>query len=261
MRLRTFPALRFLSLCAALLLTLPACAIVNVEQAIIGKPSEGPHASVSLLASGASGNTNTSTIDTDALGLWQHGADTEYLQLQYAFGRSEGQTNTDRAFAHLRHRTDIGSGWGVEGFVQTGRDRFARMAQRSLIGGAVRRTLFEETGKSAGYLGLGAFYERELLNAMSGTTDQLDTRLWRVDSYLILKRQINDQLHFSSTTYYQPAISDMADYRLLEQALLRVKLGERLDLKMSLEITFDSRPAQTVQKRDVVYSTGLEFSY
>jgi len=29
----------------------------------------------------------------------------------------------------------------------------------------------------------------------------------------------------------------------------------------SLEIAFDSKPAQTVHKRDLLYSTGLEYSF
>jgi len=48
---------------------------------------------------------------------------------------------------------------------------------------------------------------------------------------------------------------------VLEQAALLVRLWEKLDLKLSLEVAFDSKPAQTVQKRDLLYSTGLEYSF
>lgn len=64
-----------------------------------------------------------------------------------------------------------------------------------------------------------------------------------------------------STTYYQPAFSDTADYRMLEQASILVKLRENLDFKVSLDISFDSMPPQTVQQRDLTYSTGLEFNF
>jgi len=40
-----------------------------------------------------------------------------------------------------------------------------------------------------------------------------------------------------------------------------VKMAKGLDFKLSLDITFDSNPPQTVQKRDMVYSTGLEFTF
>ncbi len=164
-------------MCAALFVPVDSYAIVNVEQAIIGKPAEGIHTSVALLAIGASGNAEKSSTRTDLLSLWQHRRHTEYLQLQYAYGRSNGQVDTDNAFAHLRHRTDISPAWGVEAFAQTGRNPFARLAQRTLLGGGVRTVLFEEEGKSAVYLGMGAFHEHEILNNKLGTNDPLDTRL------------------------------------------------------------------------------------
>lgn len=258
------PALKFpvqiLIACGALLPS-SAWAIVNVEQAIIGKPSEGMHTSMDLLASGASGNTDTSSTKADLLTLWQHGEHTEFMQLQYAYGKSGGKVDTDRAFAHLRHRTAISPDWAVEGFAQTGRNPFARRTQRTLLGGGMRWIMFEEEKRSAGYLGFGAFHEKEVLTDKLGTNDPKVVNLWRVNTYLVFKRQLNEQVRMYSTTYYQPAFSDARDYRVLEQASMLVKLRENLDLKVSLDISFDSRPPQTVQKRDLTYSTGLEFSF
>lgn len=243
------------------LLSLPACAIVNVEQAIIGRPTEGMHTTIDVLFSGTNGNTDKSSSKVDLLTLWQHEAHTEFLQLQYAYGKSRGLVDTDRAFAHLRHRTAITPGWAVEGFAQVGRDPFSRLTQRALLGGGVRWVLYEVDQKSAGYLGLGAFHEQESLSSKLGTSDAIRSVLWRANSYLVLKRQLNEQVRLYSTTYYQPAISDSADFRLLEQASVLVKLDQHLELKLSLDIAFDSRPPQTVHKRDMFYSTGLEYSF
>lgn len=246
---------------ALALLPVAARAIVNVEQAIIGQPAEGMHTSVALLADGASGNTDKSSTKMDVLSLWQHQQHTEFLQLQYAYGKSRGLVDTDRAFAHLRHRTALSPAWGVEVFAQVGRDPFARLAQRTLLGGGMRWVMFEQDKKSAGYLGFGAFHEHEVLNSKLGTSDALSVNLWRANTYLVLKGQLNEQVRVYSTTYYQPAVSDTQDYRVLEQASLLVKLAEKLDLKLSLDIAFDSRPPQSVQKRDMLYSSGLEYSF
>ncbi len=238
-----------------------ALAIVNVEQAIIGRPTEGIHTTVDLLFNGTNGNTDKSSNKVDLLTLWQHEANTEFLQLQYAYGKSRGQVDTDRAFAHLRHRTAISPVWAVEGFGQVGRDPFSRLTQRALLGGGVRWVLYEENQKSAGYLGVGAFHEQESLSSKLGTSDAVRSVLWRANSYLVLKRQVNEQVRLYSTTYYQPAFADSADFRVLEQASVLVKLDQHLDLKLSLDVSFDSRPPQTVHKRDLFYSTGLEFSF
>jgi len=87
-----------------------AQAIVNVEQAIIGQPMQGIHTTLDFLVNGAAGNADKSSSKADLLSLWQHETHTEFLQLQYAYGKSRGQVDTDRAFAHLRHRTAITPG-------------------------------------------------------------------------------------------------------------------------------------------------------
>lgn len=255
------PARRLAAGLTLLLLSAPARAIVNLEQSIIGKPTEGMHTTLDLLANGSSGNTDKRATRTDLLTLWQHNDHTEFLQLQYAYGTSRGEVDMDRAFAHLRHRTAITPGWGVEGFAQVGRDPFARLTRRTLVGGGVRWVLFEMSDHSAGYLGLGAFHEDETLTSSLGTDDPTHVELWRVNTYLVLKYQLNEHVRLFNTLFYQPATSDTSDFRALEQASMLVKMGENLDIKLSLEISFDSRPPQTVQQRDVLYSTGLEFTF
>lgn len=243
------------------MLPLHAHAIVNLEQAIIGPSTDGYHTRLDLLASGASGNTENKRSMIDLLTLYQHNENTEFLQMHYAYGTSLGQVDTDNAFAHFRHRTEIGPDWGVEGFTQISRDPFARLTQRTLLGGGVRWILFEENKKSAAYFGLGAFNEKEIRTEVLGTTDRTDTELWRANSYLILKYQLNGQIRFVNNTYYQPALEDIRNFRLLEQGSMLIKLDDHLDLKLSVEISFDSIPPQTVQARDTFYSTGLSFSF
>ena len=244
-----------------LLLSSSASAIVNVEQAIIGKPALGIHTSLGIFADGANGNTEKSSSKADLLTLWRHEDDTEYMQLQYAYGKSSGQVDTDSAFALLQHRTDISETWGIEEFVQTGRNPFARLTRRTLLGGGMRWVMFEEENKSVGYLGFGAFHEQEIQTDTLGTDDPREVNLWRASTYLVLKHQYNEQVRLYSTTYFQPAFKDTADYRILEQASMLVKMAQNLDLKLGLSVSFDSKPPQTVRKRDLVYSTGLEFSF
>jgi len=238
-----------------------AVAIVNVEQAIIGKITEGVHTSLDLLANGASGNTEKSVYKAELLNVWQHGEQTDIMQMQYSYGKSRGQVDTDSAFAHLRHRTALNSTWAGEGFAQISRNPFARLAQRTLLGGGARWVWFEKEKKSAAYLGFGVFHEQETRSRKLGTTDATDVSLWRANTYFVLKHRFNEQVRIHATTYYQPATADTADYRLLEQAALLVKLSKRLDLKLSLDVAYDSKPAQTVQQQDMFYSTGLEFSF
>jgi len=238
-----------------------ALAIVNVEQAIIGPSEDGFHNRAEVAVDGSSGNTVKTTARAELLSQWQHGRHAEFLWGQYAYGKSSGVVDTNRYFVHLRHRTMVGERWGVEVFGQIGRDPFARMSLRTLLGGGVRWTLMEKANKAAVYFGLGAFHEHEKLSPKAGTTDALDSRLWRGNSYLVLKGQLNDHVRLYNTTYYQPAFRDMADYRILEQFSVAVGLAENLDLKLSLDVVHDSKPPQGVRKTDVRYSTGLAVDF
>jgi len=257
MRLFLFPA----ALLASLLPPFSAYAIVNVEQAIIGPGKEGVSTHAEVAADGASGNTVKNSTKAELLTQWQHGGHTEYLLTQYAYGKSSGVVDTNRFFAHLRHRTQISERWGIEGFAQVGRDPFARMSLRTLYGAGLRWVLLERAEHSAIYLGLGGFYEHERLSFKAGTTDPLESRLWRGNAYLVLKRQVNERVRAYSTTYYQPAFKQAADFRLLEQLAVSVNLHKNLDLKLSLDLTHDSRPPQGVKPTDVRYSTGLAIDF
>ena len=86
-------------------------------------------------------------------------------------------------------------------------------------------------------------------------------KLVRGNFYFVATYRLNDTVSLGSTTYYQPATSDPGDFRALEQAALRVVLTHTLDLKITLEIAYDSRPPQLVDKTDVTYSTGIEYRF
>jgi hypothetical protein len=240
---------------------LPAHAIVSVGQAIIGPAKNGLHTNIELASSGVSGTTTSNTTLGGLFSQWKHGKYTDILLLQYAYGESNGQINNNRSFVHLRHRMQVSDHWGVEAFAQAMRDPVTRMVARTLLGGGVYWTLLEQADKAGVYLGFGAFYEHEQLSPKVGTTDPLNTRLWRNNTYLVLKRQLNDRFSVYSVTYYQPAIRNMADYRVLEQAAGTVSLYKNLHLKLSTSVYYDSRPPQGVKRTYVLYSTGITMDF
>lgn len=246
---------------ACLWLPIPAHAIVSIGQAIIGPVKNGLHTNLELAVNGVSGTTTSNNTLGGLFSEWKHGKYTDFLLLQYAYGQSNGQINNNRAFAHIRHRMQLSDRWGVEAFAQTMRDPVTRMTARNLFGGGVRYTLLERTDKAAAYLGFGAFYEHEQLSPKAGTTDALNSRLWRNNTYLVLKRKLNEHLSVYSVTYYQPALSDMGNYRVLENAAGSVKLYKNLNLKLSTSVYYDSRPPQGVKRTYVLYSTGITVDF
>ena len=111
------------------------------------------------------------------------------------------------------------------------------------------------------HLGLGGFFSRETLEKRAGLTDAGSENIWRVNSYLNYVQQLNHSVRVLSTTYYQPAVDDFSDYRLLEEATLSVTMTDTLSLNLSLNLSHDSKPPQSVKKTDTTYSTGIEYSF
>lgn len=238
-----------------------AHAIVNIESLRVGEPPQGYSGAVNLSVDGESGNTDKFGANLGARLQWHGGAITNFAIFRYAYDETSGIQDTNKLFFHARHIHQVSAKTAYEGFFQAQRNKFARLSFRGLIGGGTRLTLEEKPDVKSLHLGLGGFFSREILENRPGTTDGGGQNLWRINSYLNYLHHLNDQVSVLSTTYYQPAIDDFSDYRLLEDAALNVKMTNTLSLNLSLELTHDSKPPQDVKKTDITYSTGIQFSF
>jgi len=238
-----------------------ALAIVNVEAVHVGAPAEGFAGTATASFGGASGNSNRFRGRADARLQWHTGRHTDFAVFSYDYGKSRGRTDTNRQFVHLRHRFQFARAWALEAFGQAERDEFARLSFRGLLGGGLRRTLLEREAVAAVYLGLGAMFEREVLRHGSGTSDPRRQSSGRGNIYLSTQARINARTRFSSTTFYQPDVTDFGDFRLLEEAALYIRLANSMELRLDIEVQHDSRPPQTVKTTDITYTTGVEVSF
>jgi len=240
----------------------PVAAIVNIEDLRVEEPAPGFSGQLAFAASGQSGNTDKSALSLGTRMQWYRRPATSFIVFNHERGETGGILDTKKSFFHarrIRHVT-LESDW--EAFGQVEENEFTRLSYRGLLGGGARLHL--GGSGEAGFAviaGLGAFYSREKLDDRAGATDAGTETLWRGNLYLVVKYRLNERVRVLSTTYYQPATNDFEDYRALEQAALQVKLTDRLDLKLSLDIAYDSRPPQLVEKTDTTYRTGIEYSF
>jgi len=244
-------------LCFLLVLCAPlqAWAIINAEDLDLSIEEDGLLGKVGLSANGSSGNSDKINGEASARLLWRHGRHTEMLVGSYAYGKSRGLRDTNKAFAHLRHRYTLTSVWDIEAFAQAQQNEFAHLKLRTLLGGGLRWSHQDENVNL--HLGLGVFHEREKLRNSTLPV----TRLWRGNSYLALGFALNKRVRIQNTVYYQPALKDAADYRLLDDAALSVGLTDHLDLRLAIEIAKDSQPPAGIKDTDISYKTGLEFKF
>lgn len=234
-----------------------ALAIINAEDLDLSIDEDGVVGKLGFSVSGSSGNSNKLSGETNAHMIWRHAQYTEMLVGSFSYGKSRGVRDTNKSFAHLRHRYAWSETWELEGFAQAQQDEFARLKLRILMGGGVRWT-YQNKGFE-GHIGVGSFYEREALRAVANFAPV--SHLWRGNTYLALQYAFNDRVRLQNTLYYQPGWKDVADYRLLDDAALNVALGDNLDLKLVIEIAQDSRPPTGIKRTDINYKTGLSFRF
>lgn len=243
----------------ALLGSSSAHAIVSMEGLHTGTPREGVSGNVELALSNTSGNTDKQDYALGARLQWHQDKITDYLLLRGAYGESAGVKSTENSFIHVRHIYQFRPRLAAEGYVQAEQDTFARLEFRGLVGGGARYTLFRKEEVGMAFLGLGAYYSQERIDDSfpdGGTED-----LWRASTYLILKYQATPNTALISSTYYQPAFEGADDYRVLEQAAMKVKLNASLSLIVSADYRLDSEPPVGVEKEDITYTTSFSYEF
>ena len=245
---------RWLLLAPLLLLAPPARAIVNIEDSALAHPNAPFSTTVDVSVRGTSGNSDKINTAADVGMQWHQDPHQLLLWLGYDYGSSQKQRNANRGFAHLRYRYHFTPRYAAEEFGQWQKDEFARLNRRILLGGGVRISWRGQ------HLGIGAFHERERLQPTNTDRTDLSHTLWRGNLYLALQHRFNHATA-SDTLYYQPAFNGAGnDYRLLNEASLKLPLGDNLSLKLSLETRQESRPPSGVKRTDISYSTSFSYA-
>ena len=241
--------------------SLPANAIVNIEDMRVGEPVAGYSGNVDLSIEGKTGNSDKQELSLDS--RLQHYQDKvlDFVILSYDYGEASNVRNDNATLVHGRHVVQYHPKRAWEVFLQAEQDEFTRLSFRGLAGGDIRFTLIEEQDHKSLYFGAGAYYSRETLEYQEGTSDAGSENFTRGSFYLSYKRKYNPQVTLASTAYYQPRVNDIPDYRVFLLGALAVKMTDTLAIKLSLEIKRDSRPPQLVEKNDVSYFTGLSYQF
>jgi putative salt-induced outer membrane protein YdiY len=236
-----------------------AMAIVSMEALHTSKPKAGFSGNVELSISNSSGNTDKEEYNLGSRLQWHQGEMTDFLLLRADYAKSAGIKSSDNAFAHLRHIQQFQPRIAWEAFLQVEKDQFARLEYRGLAGGGLRFNLFEKENRGAIFFGLGAYHSEERID--KSYADAGTETLWRGNSYLLLQYQISPDAALQGTTYYQPASGNPDDYRLLQQAALKVKLTDLLSLVVSYDLRFDNAPPLGVEKRDSTFKTSFSVDF
>jgi len=226
-----------------LTLALNVSAISNIESVRPGLPEEGWSGHINFGIDGETGNKREENYSAAAKAINRQG-DNIYLGIiEREYGTTRDIKDTDDSFVHTRWVHLLHDKWAAESFVQWEEDEFDNLESRLLAGGGIRYVVAQDDKVFSLSVGLGGFREREVLDL--GTYED-KSWLWRVNSFVVYKHRLNEQVGVSATAYYQPSTKGFSDYRSFITTALTVKLNDSLDLKLEYEVTIDSEPAKNL---------------
>tara|TARA_B100000609_G_scaffold199680_1_gene206370 strand:+ start:15605 stop:16198 length:594 start_codon:yes stop_codon:yes gene_type:complete len=187
------------------------------------------------------------------------------LSGQGGLGIKSDERFVARAFSHVRYRYMFLKRLGAETFGQLEYNEFWRMAARRLAGlGAVFRV--RPLKQLSVMFGTAYMFEynqySDSFQYPGGGNEKIFHR-W--SNYIRLKFQLDKILFFQHTTFFQPSFEDFADWRLLVDTSLSIKLKKWLAITISHVLSYNSIPpvggATTVSPLDSSLLVGLTSTF
>ena len=130
-----------------------------------------------------------------------------------------------------------------------------------IVAGSGVRTSFASGEWGQFGMGSALMLEHERLNLPDPAVhdDQTTTIRW---SYFVTLRAVpNENLVITSTTYLQPEFDDFNDVRTLTNLRIATSITDELDLTVSFDLRYDSKPPDGIRALDTSLRTGVRYTY
>jgi hypothetical protein len=230
--------------------------IVNVLAPSVEAPEEGWTREIKVSVTLEQGNEDKLGVAALGGARWVSGPDQWLLKGSVERAVNFQEIITDRAFAHLRYRREFGE-WAGFGLFQADHNAFRDLLLRDLAGVGVERRLWRSDTSMAA-VATALLVEHEVLTGEQIL--EVSDLIYRNSTYVLFALQASG-LSLASTTFFQPRVDDLADWRLLEELSLSMSLGEHLAWNARWVFAVDSRPPTEVGTWDSAVKSGLVFAW
>lgn len=169
--------------------------------------------------------------------------------------KGAGTQFVNAGFAHIRYNRKVTKEllrWEV--FTQYQYNKALEVGQRVLAGTGPRFKIFDSDIFRAYAASLYMFEFQESVDKT------IIERNHRTSSYLSVTLELS-RIEISNTTYYQPNMKELKDYRVLSQSDLKIKLTEDLKFKTGFNYRYDTRPFPGVPQVTYYLSNGILFEF
>lgn len=170
----------------------------------------------------------------------------------YGFLKGDKQSFVDHAFLHFRYNYKLTKTVRLEAFIQAQQNVITKIQHRYLIGAGPR---FKIMGADKLRIYAGSLPMYEIEKEKDRPRPLYD---WRLSNYVSITFVPNKQTELTTTTYYQPVLFDIGDYRLLNQSSLRIKAGKKITVGLNWNYQYDATPAAGIVTDTYNFSTGIQ---
>jgi Protein of unknown function, DUF481 len=178
------------------------------------------------------------------------------LLSNYSYEKDAAKQFSNNAFGHLRYNHKLNAWLRWEVFAQAQNNLITQVRSRILIGTGPRFKLLS-TKIIRLYIASLVMHEKE----KEDTHPFIKHNDWRNSSYISFTITPEKNIEFISTTYYQPLFRKISDFRVLNEATLKVKASKHFALSADWEFLHDRFPAGTAPRTTYSFGSGLNFSF
>jgi Protein of unknown function, DUF481 len=201
-------------------------------------------------------NTSAIFIFRTALNLGHVHYKHIFLSLtDYKFSTTGNEQLLNQGFQHFRYVYKADKKVFYEAFTQIQYNDQIKLKVRWLLGGGVQFNLISEKNKHVN-LGLSYMYEYN---------EEVDPDVFfrnnRLNSYLVLNFNFFKKINFLSTTYYQPDIINVQDWRLSSRTSMYFNITKKLLFKFGFNLTYDSKVPPGVPNAIYSLSNGITWRF
>lgn len=173
-----------------------------------------------------------------------------------SFQKVEGNRFENSYISHARYNYRIRPRIAWEAFAQGQYNKVNLIDFRGLLGTGPRFKLTDLENYKF-YLGTLAMYEYE--DVADGITPL--QRHFRGSAYLSFSIYPAPNISMVSTTYYQPRLDQLGDYRISSQSSLLIDLFANFAFKATYTFTYDAVPAVGVPNSQYDLTTGIAYTF
>lgn len=156
------------------------------------------------------------------------------------YSKSKEKIFSNNGMLHFRYSNKISNSIGLESYIQSQYNLVLDQKGRYIIGTGIRYKIIEDKKKIKLFYGGSFLYEHEILQ-----NHILENNL-RMSNYISFYFNYNDNISINGTSYYQPNILKVSDYKLSGEYVISVFITKMLDINIVYDFFYDSNPPNNV---------------